>query len=121
MEQAFPGIIRHVSVSDVDMQCESCIFLGGEANSPIQRVRMREIHMTMVRQGTQGGGLFDEQPSTRHIYPHSIPALYARHVQGLRLVDSDVQFVGHNEAWSGTYTETEACENVQVAWEGTDD
>lgn len=116
-EDAFPGIIRDVSVSDVDMRCESCVFLGGEEISPIERVRFREIHMTMVRQGTQPGGLFDEQPSARHIYPHSIPALYARHVRGLRLTDSSVQFVGMNEAWNGAYTETEACENVQIAWE----
>ena len=76
--------------------------------------------MTMVRQGTQPGGLFDEQPSGRHIYPHRIPALYARHVRGLRLTDSSVQFVGSHEAWDGTHTETEVCEDVQIAWEGSD-
>ena len=116
-ETDFPGILRDISVSDVDMLCESSIFLGGEKNSPIERVRLREIHLTMVRQGTQPGGLFDEQPSTRHIYPHSIPALYARHVRGLRLADSSVQFTGEQEAWDGTRTETEFCENVRIMWE----
>ena len=116
-EDTLPGMIRDVSVSDVDMKCESCIFLGGEKNSPIERVRLRELHITMVRQGTQPGGLFDEQPSTRHIYPHRIPALYARHVRGLHLMDSSVQFVGKNEAWDGTCTDTEACETVHISWE----
>ncbi len=117
MESAFPGILRDISVSDVDIRCESCIFLGGEENSPIEGVRLREIHMKMVRQGTQPGGLFDEQPSARHIYPHSIPALYARHVRGLRLTDSSVQFAGEHEAWNGICTETESCEHVEIAWE----
>ena len=37
----------------------------------------------MCRQGTQAGGLFDEQPSERNVYAHSIPALYARGIHGL--------------------------------------
>ena len=33
----------------------------------------------MCSQGTQESGYFDEQPSERHVYPHSIPAVYARY------------------------------------------
>ena len=112
-----PGVIRNVRISDVDLKCESSLFIGGEAISPIHHVRLRGIHLSLVHQGTQPGGLFDEQPSGRHIYPHSIPALYARHVHGLSLKDSTVCFTGENEAWDGTRTETEFCENVLIEWE----
>ncbi len=116
-EGSFPGTIRDIHISDLDIKCESCIFLGGEENSPIERVRLREIHLTLERQGTQPGGLFDEQPSGRHIYPHSIPALYARHVHGLTLKDSTVRFLGTGEAWTGERTQTESCTAAVIRWD----
>ena len=48
--------------------------------------------MTFKRQGTQPGGLFDEQPSVRHVYSHAIPALYARNVKQLTVQDSTVRY-----------------------------
>ncbi len=115
-EGRFPGIIRDVHVSDVDLRCESCIFIGGEESSPVEGVTLREIHLTFVHQGTQPGGLFDEQPSGRHIYPHRIPALYARSARRLTLKDSSARFIGEQEAWDGTLTETENCADIQVQW-----
>ena len=111
-----PGKIRHLSFSHVDLDCESSLFLAGEAESVIEDVRLSEIHLRFVRQGTQPGGLFDEQPSVRHVYPHSIPALYARWAEGLSLRDSTVRFTGENEAWDGTLTETEHCTDTIVRW-----
>ncbi len=116
-EGAFPGRIRDLSFSDIHLKCESSLFLGGEAVSPIERVRMREIHLVFCRQGTQPGGLFDEQPSGRHIYPHTIPALYARSVSRLHLQDSTAVFEDGEEAWNGTLCELEECKNADVAWE----
>jgi hypothetical protein len=78
---------------------------------------MSDIDLTMEKQGTQPGGLFDEQPSARHIYPHKIPALYARSVEGLRLRDSHVTFVGEGMPWDGTLNEIENCSRVHVEWE----
>ena len=37
----------------------------------------------MCSQGTQESGYFDEQPSERNVYPHQIPAVYGRCVDGL--------------------------------------
>ena len=62
----------------------------------------------------QPGGLFDEQPSARHIYPHAIPALYARCVDGLTVRDSTVRFVGENEAWDGSVAELEHCRRAKL-------
>ena len=111
------GVIRGVSFSDIRLKCESSIFLGGDENSRIEDIRFREVHLHWIRQGTQPGGLFDEQPSARHIYSHSIPALYARSVRSLVLRDSSACFTGENEAWDGTLTELEDCVDCRVDWE----
>ena len=112
----FPGHIRRLSFSDIRLDCESSLFIAGEADCPIEDVRLREIHLRFVRQGTQPGGLFDEQPSERHVYPHSIPALYARSADGLVLRDSTAAFTGDGEAWDGTLTETEDCGRTDIQW-----
>ena len=112
-----PGRIRNISMDHVQLTCESCVFLGGEEDSPIEHVRLSDLDLTFRHTGTQKGGLFDEQPSARHVYPHRIPALYARSVHGLTLRDSQARFEGENEAWDGTLTETEACSGVRIAWE----
>lgn len=111
-----PGMIRRLSFSHIDLDCESSLFLAGEEQSVIENVRLEGIRLRFVRQGTQPGGLFDEQPSARHIYPHGIPALYARWVKGLSLQSSAAEFYGEDEAWDGTLTETEQCEDASVCW-----
>lgn len=83
----------------------------------VENVRLSDIDLILEKQGTQPGGLFDEQPSERHIYPHNIPAIYARSVDGLRLRDSHVTFKGENMPWDGTLTETENCRRVHIEWE----
>lgn len=78
-----PGYIRKVSFDHVYMTAESSIFIGGETDSVIEDVIISNMNLIMERQGTQEAGLFDEQPSVRDVYPHSIPALYARNVRNL--------------------------------------
>jgi len=79
---------------------------------------MRDIHLRFIRQGTQPGGLFDEQPSTRHVYRHDIPALYARSVKNFRFSHGTVLFTGEGEAWNGTKDQTEDCEDISIEWDG---
>ena len=86
----------------------------GEPDSEIQDLRISEMHLILQHRGTQPGGLFDEQPSARHIYPHAIPALYARCVDGLTVKDSTVRFVGENEAWDGSVAELEHCRRAKL-------
>lgn len=115
-EDSFPGTIRNLYFSDLRLDCESSLFLGGEKDCRIENVFMRDVHLRFIRQGTQPGGLFDEQPSARHVYPHSIPALYARSVRRLTF-SGTVQFTGEGEAWDGTREETEDCEDVRIRWD----
>ena len=108
------GVIRRVSFDHLYLTSESCAFAAGEPDSEIQDLRISEMHLTLQHRGTQPGGLFDEQPSTRHIYPHAIPALYARCVDGLTVKDSTVRFVGENEAWDGSVAELEHCRRAKL-------
>ncbi len=112
-----PGIIHRLSFSDISLDCESSLFLGGERESVIRDVCFRAIRLRFVRQGTQKGGLFDEQPSGRHVYPHAVPAVYARWVDGLSLTESSVRFLGEDEAWDGSLTETENCTGTDIRWD----
>ena len=114
---SFPGTIRNVSFDHIYLKGESCIFVAGEKDCRIQNVRLSDVCVTLEKQGTQPGGLFDEQPSIRHIYPHSIPALYARSVDGLRLRDSSARFVGEGMPWDGALTELEDCPDARIEWE----
>lgn len=111
------GTIRDVSFDHLYLTSESCVFLAGEPESPLQDLRISDLHLTLARQGTQPGGLFDEQPSARHVYPHAIPALYARSVNGLTVRNSTVRFVGQGEAWSGRVAELENCLHTAVQLE----
>ena len=70
--------------------------------------------MTFQKQGTQPGGLFDEQPSVRHIYPHAIPALYARSVNGLTVQGSTVRYVGACDTWGSELITLENCTESAV-------
>lgn len=80
-----PGKIRNITFDHIYMKAESSIFLAGEGDSRIENITAEALDITMCRQGTQESGYFDEQPSVRNVYPHSIPAVYARCADGLRI------------------------------------
>ena len=83
-------------------------------NSRTKTGTIRDLHMTFKRQGTQPGGLFDEQPSVRHVYSHAIPALYARSVKQLTVQDSTVRYADKSEAWASEVTTLEDCTESAV-------
>ena len=82
----FPGKIRNITFDHIYMKAESSVFFAGEADARIENITVSDLEITMCSQGTQQSGYFDEQPSLRHVYPHSIPAVYARCVDGLRVI-----------------------------------
>ena len=71
--------------------------------------------MRFCRQGTQPTGFFDEQPSERNVYPHSIPALYAYGVDRLAVKGWKVQYEKgpQQEAWAHL-AELCGCRDVQL-------
>ncbi len=113
-ENRFPGVIRNLKFDNINLTSESGIFIAAEENCPIENVSINELDLTMAKQGSQPGGLFDEQPSVRHVYPHAIPAVYARYVNTLRLKDCRVRKVTpYMEHWS-ELVETENCQDLTM-------
>ena len=66
----------------------------------------------MRSQGTQKADLFDEQPSVRNVYPHDIPAVYARSVKDLS-VSGKVRREGCYKEYP--LTELVQCKDAQYA------
>lgn len=73
-----PGTIRNVTFDHIAMTSESCVFIAGEADAPIENVRISDLDLTLRAQGTQPARWFDEQPSARGVYEHEIPTVYVR-------------------------------------------
>lgn len=78
-----PGKIKNITFDHIYMKSESSAFIAGDVNARIEDIRLEDFDITMCRQGTQQSGWFDEQPSIRQVYEHSIPGLYVRCTDGL--------------------------------------
>lgn len=107
----YPGAIRDISFDHIFMKAESSIFIGGEIEAVIENVSIRNMHLTLEKQGNQEPGMFDEQPSVRDVYHHSIPALYARCVNDLT-VRAEVKRRGRYCEFP--LVETEGCSNAGI-------
>ena len=77
-ERRYPGRIQNITFDHIFMKAESSIFIGGEADARVGGISLTDLQITLCSQGTQPSGYFDEQPSERNVYPHAIPAVYAR-------------------------------------------
>lgn len=77
-ERRYPGRIQNITFDHICMKAESSIFIGGEADARVGGISLTDLQITLCSQGTQPSGYFDEQPSERNVYPHAIPAVYAR-------------------------------------------
>lgn len=93
-----PGAIRRIWVDHVSLVSESCLFMAGESDAPIEQVRMKDVEIQWKRQSSHMPHLFDEQPSERDVYEHEIPCIYGREahdvlIQGELLVDASMEDV----------------------------
>lgn len=113
----FPGTIRNIEFDHINMKAESSIFMGGEEETHIDNIRMTDLNITMCKQGTQESGLFDELPSPRGVYEHSIPVVYARYTDNL-YVRGRVRYCEPYSKVSNPHSELDCCENAVVNIEG---
>lgn len=112
---AWPGRIRGVTVDHVYLDAESCLFIAGEADCPIEDVEISDVYLRLQGQGTQPSGVFDEQPSGRDVYPHEVPVLYGRHANGLRL--RHVRYTRKKpwlDGWSDAAVMLAWCKNAEI-------
>jgi len=118
-KENIPGYIRDIRVSNLQLKCESGIFMSSDETATgaplIENITLNGIDMQFKRQGTQPSGFFDEQPSAKNVYPHSIPALYANGVKKLRVKDLTVGHIpsSREEGWK-ELLELHHCEDVAV-------
>ncbi|MBQ7064818.1 MAG: glycoside hydrolase family 28 protein [Firmicutes bacterium] len=108
------GTIRNITFDNIQMKAESSTFFRGEADSVIENITVRNADIEYVKMGTQPAGLFDEQPSERNVYPHEIPAFFAKYVKGLTLDNISVHWTEPREAaWTGLL-QLEDCSKVRI-------
>ena len=112
-EGHYPGKIRNITFDHIYLKAECSAFFAGEENTRIENVRMEDFCITMCKQGTQDSGFFDEQPSLRDVYPHKIPGIYARSVDGLYL-KGEVRFVEPYSLEKNGLIDTEDCSKILI-------
>lgn len=113
----YPGKIRNITFDHIYMKAESSIFIAGEQDARVENITLSDMHITMCSQGTQPSGYFDEQPSERNVYPHSIPIVYARCVDGLNVSGTVSWEAPYSQEQNRLY-ESEDCTRVSVDWKG---
>lgn len=109
----FPGVIKDITLDHICLKAESSIFIGGEEETLIKNIRMTDMDITLCRQGTQKSGEFDERPSPRGIYKHSIPVVYGRFAEGV-YVQGRVRFEEPYSSENNKIYEFENCKNSMV-------
>ena len=107
-----PGYIRNITFDHIYMTVESSLFIGGEEESVIENVSIENLELTMKSQGTQKEGLFDEQPSVRGVYSHSISAVYVRHAEDVT-ISGKIRREGAYQQYS--LTELENCKQAEIS------
>ncbi len=111
----FPGIIRRVSFDHIYLKSESCIFIAGEEECPVEDISMDHVRIEMIRQGTQKEIPFDEQPSLYGVYAHGIPYFYGRHVNGMRAFDCVIRRFGEGFSMWTEEVELINCKKIEFS------
>ena len=112
-EKKYSGIIRNISVDHIDIKAESSVFVAGEEDCVVSNIYMTDLNIEMCSQGTQQRGYFDEQPSIRGVYAHSIPVVYGRNVDEM-YVSGRVRYVAPYNIDENPHFELENCTSSLV-------
>jgi hypothetical protein len=111
-----PGKIKNIQIDGLMADCESSLFISGEAGWEIENVYITNTALRFVRQGSQPTGLFDEQPSIRDFREHDIPVFYLNRVKGVFADNISAEFLlsqdRQTEKWTGIL-EAEHSENIE--------
>ena len=95
-----PGTIRNITLTDLDIDSESSLFIVGSEYGKIEDIEVRNCKLQLKRIGTQEPGWFDFRPSPMEVVKHDIPGIYVKCVENIRLKNVSVKFVDQAEAWS---------------------
>ena len=109
-----PGKIRNITFDHIYMKAESSIFAAGEKDAVIENVQLTDLNITMCHQGTQPSGYFDEQPSEKNVYEHTIPAVYGRYAEDLTVIGR-VHYEAPYNVESNPVQQLDNCKNTQIS------
>ena len=109
-----PGKIRNITFDHIYMKAESSIFVAGEKDAVIEHVQLTDLNITMCHQGTQPSGYFDEQPSEKNVYEHTIPAVYGRYAEDLTMIGR-VHYEEPYNVESNPIQQLDNCKNTQIS------
>ncbi len=114
-----PGIIRNLRFSNILADSEAGIIIYGSANSIIRDVQLDRIELKINAGPMSGyvGGNFDlrgEVPPELSIFKHDIPGLYARYVDGLKLLNFELAWDYNLPEFFSDGIECEHFQNLQV-------
>ena len=115
-EGSNPGFIRNVSLDGICLDCEASSYISaGSPGAAVENILLENCRLRFIRQGTQPTGWFDEQPSYRNVFEHDSPAVFVEHVNGLRVANLSVEWIGReHENWTNL-AEIEHSSNVVFA------
>ena len=88
--------------------------MAGEEDCKITDIVLENVEIIMEKQGTQSHIPFDEQPSIYNVYNHSIPFIYARHVDNLEIKNSKGNRIMPGFPEWGNPIELESCKACKL-------
>ncbi|MBO7748526.1 right-handed parallel beta-helix repeat-containing protein [Paenibacillus sp. MWE-103] len=114
-----PGRIRGVTFANVTIRGEQGIVLYGSERTPIQDIVFENVRMTMKSGPLMEtfGGNFDCRPALDrelNVFAHDIPALYAKHVKGLRIRGFELEWADAMPAYCRSGLEIESFADVTI-------
>ena len=107
------GKIREITLNDLNIDSESCIFISGSDYGEISDVEIRNCKINLKKNGSQEPGRFDFRPSPKDVYNHDIPGIYIDTAKNVSVKDTRVRFLYDSDAYSNV-VQTENSENVYL-------
>lgn len=112
-DMKYPGIIKDITIDHMCLKAESAVMIAGEENNHISNIRMTNMDIVLCSQGSQKADCFDEQPSPRGIYAHSIPVVYGRYADNV-YVSGRVKYESPYNRDDNRIYETDNCTDFSV-------
>lgn len=94
------GFIKNITISNMDIECESSVFISGSNMGDIQFVKICNCRVRLKQIGSQKPGWFDYRPSPKDVIKHSIPGLYIEFAKNIFCSNLWIEFEDDNEAYS---------------------
>jgi len=110
------GSIRNLRFNDFICHGESGVFLYGAQGSPVEDVVLQNFKVGIAKTSDIAGGYYDLRPSdlAPGVYQHTIAGVYAENVQGLGLLQTNVEWGAKAPSYYGSALEAKNVANLDI-------